>query len=87
MAISALSSLSHNELSTLKVTLPGQKNGPPQQEGIFDFIKTAIRKIGPFALDTAKDTIKRCVPLPIDVAKPKKRPGMQRKHHRTNHHR
>ncbi|KAJ7481439.1 hypothetical protein FB451DRAFT_1555729 [Mycena latifolia] len=66
-AVSALSSLSRDELNTLKITLSGQNNNG-QQEGIFDFIKTTIQKIGPFALNTAKDTIKHFAPVLVDVA-------------------
>ncbi|KAJ7328993.1 hypothetical protein DFH08DRAFT_1084441 [Mycena albidolilacea] len=67
-AASALSSLSSDELESLKITLPGQSNGQPQQEGVFDFIKTTIQNIGPFALSTAKGAIKRFAPVLIDVA-------------------
>ncbi|KAJ7770928.1 hypothetical protein DFH07DRAFT_735221 [Mycena maculata] len=67
-AASALSSLSGDELKTLKITLPGRENNQPQQEGVFDFIKTTMQKIGPFALGTAKGAIKRFVPVLIDVA-------------------
>ncbi|KAJ7439514.1 hypothetical protein FB451DRAFT_1059581 [Mycena latifolia] len=65
-AVSALSSLSRDELNTLKITLSGQNSG--QQEGIFDFIKTTMQTIGPFALNAAKDTIKGFVPVLVDVA-------------------
>ncbi|KAJ7466195.1 ATP synthase F1 [Mycena galericulata] len=67
-AASALASLSSDELKSLMITLPGQGNGQPQQEGVFDFIKSTIQKIGPFALKTAKGAIKRFAPVLIDVA-------------------
>ncbi|KAJ7268360.1 hypothetical protein C8J57DRAFT_1612333 [Mycena rebaudengoi] len=67
-AVSAFASLSSSELASLKIKLPAQMNSQPQQEGVFDFIKTTMQKIGPFALNAAKGAIKHFVPVLIDVA-------------------
>ncbi|KAF7355728.1 ATP synthase f1 [Mycena sanguinolenta] len=67
-ATSALMSLSREELATLKLKRSAQESGAEQQEGIVDFIKTTVQKIGPFALQTAQGAIKRFAPVLIDVA-------------------
>ncbi|KAF7355770.1 ATP synthase f1 [Mycena sanguinolenta] len=67
-AASALMSLSREELATLKIKRSAQESGAEQQEGIVDFIKTTVQKIGPFALSTAQSVVKRFAPVLIDVA-------------------
>ncbi|KAJ7211856.1 ATP synthase F1 [Mycena rebaudengoi] len=67
-AVSAFASLSSSELAALKIRLPAQNNSQQQQEGVFDFIKTTMQKIGPFALNAAKGAIKHFAPVLIDVA-------------------
>ncbi|KAF7355726.1 Serine protease [Mycena sanguinolenta] len=67
-AASALMSLTREELDSLKIKRSAQESGTEQQEGIVDFIKTAMQKIGPFALDTAQTAIKRFAPVLVDIA-------------------
>ncbi|KAF7355723.1 ATP synthase f1 [Mycena sanguinolenta] len=67
-AASALMSLTREELDSLKIKRSAQESGPEQQEGILDFIKTTVQKIGPFALDTAQTAIKRFAPVLVDIA-------------------
>ncbi|KAF7355689.1 ATP synthase f1 [Mycena sanguinolenta] len=67
-AVSALMSLTREELDTLKIKRSAQEAGTEQQEGIVDFIKTTMQQIGPFALGTAKSVITRFAPVLIDIA-------------------
>lgn len=48
-------------------------------EGIFDFIKDAVQKLGPFALDTAKEALKTYLPRLINATGPRTSTGPQRK--------
>ncbi|KAF7355683.1 ATP synthase f1 [Mycena sanguinolenta] len=67
-AVSALMSLTREELDTLKIKRSAQEAGTEQQEGIVDYIKTTMQQIGPFALGTAKSVITRFAPVLIDIA-------------------
>ncbi|KAI8676087.1 hypothetical protein NCS56_00495600 [Fusarium sp. Ph1] len=46
-----------------------EESGEP--ESIFDFLKTTVQKLGPLALDTAKDAAKKYLPRLIDSASQK----------------
>ncbi|KAJ6515394.1 hypothetical protein C8R45DRAFT_1205662 [Mycena sanguinolenta] len=84
-AASALMSLTREELDTLKIKRFAQESGTEQQEGIVDFIKTAVQKIGPFALNTAQSAVKRFAPVLIDIAadKLKEKLGEDRPAHKS----
>ncbi|KAJ6515419.1 hypothetical protein C8R45DRAFT_919467 [Mycena sanguinolenta] len=84
-AASALVSLTREELDTLKIKRFAQESGTEQQEGIVDFIKTAVQKIGPFALNTAQSAVKRFAPVLIDIAadKLKEKLGDDRPAHKS----
>ncbi|KAH6886854.1 hypothetical protein B0T10DRAFT_442993 [Thelonectria olida] len=63
-ALQALMTLPREKLNQLKPA--NQESG--EAEGIFDFMKTAVQKIGPIALDTAKSAAKKYLPRLIDSA-------------------
>ncbi|KAJ6515457.1 hypothetical protein C8R45DRAFT_209671 [Mycena sanguinolenta] len=67
-AASALMSLSREELNSLKIRHSAQESSLGQEEGIVDFIKTTVQKIGPFVLNTTQSAIKRFAPVLIDLA-------------------
>jgi hypothetical protein len=64
-ALQALMSLPRSTLE--RVQLQSSSQGS-QEEGIFDFIKTTVQKIGPFALDTVKNAANKLAPVLIDTA-------------------
>ncbi|KAJ8456598.1 hypothetical protein ONZ45_g18657 [Pleurotus djamor] len=64
-ALTALRKLPRDQLNQLKVTSVA---GQSQEEGIFDFIKSTVQKIGPYALGAAKTAIKNIAPTLIDAA-------------------
>ncbi|KAJ7860680.1 hypothetical protein B0H14DRAFT_3134779 [Mycena olivaceomarginata] len=67
-ALMALLSLPDDELKKLNITLPVQQKSDQREESIFDFIKTAIQKIGPFTLETAQGAIMRFAPILVEMA-------------------
>ncbi|KAL0949110.1 hypothetical protein HGRIS_009197 [Hohenbuehelia grisea] len=66
-ALSALTTLPKDQLKTLKVkhTVLGQTH--PQEEGIFDFVKSTAQRLGPYALKATKAAIKRLGPGLVDA--------------------
>ncbi|KAL6915578.1 hypothetical protein FSST1_007073 [Fusarium sambucinum] len=63
-ALQALMTLPSDKLEKLKPINP--ETG--EAEGIFDFIKDTVQKLGPIALDTAKQAAKTYLPRLIDTA-------------------
>ncbi|KAM0342527.1 hypothetical protein ACHAPU_009501 [Fusarium lateritium] len=63
-ALQALMTLPSHKLEQIKPINP--ETG--EAEGIFDFIKDAVQKLGPMALDTAKQAAKTYLPRFIDSA-------------------
>ncbi|KAM0228232.1 hypothetical protein ACHAPO_010880 [Fusarium lateritium] len=63
-ALQALMTLPSDQLEKLKPINP--ETG--EAEGIFDFIKDTVQKLGPIALDTAKQVAKTYLPRLIDTA-------------------
>ncbi len=63
-ALQALMSLSQEKLQSVLVYPPN--DGHP--EGLFDFIKTVVQKIGPIALATARRAVRQITPALIDAA-------------------
>ncbi|RGP72925.1 glutamyl endopeptidase [Fusarium longipes] len=63
-ALQALMTLPSHKLEQLKPINP--ETG--EAEGIFDFIKDTVQKLGPIALDTAKSAAKTYLPRLIDTA-------------------
>ena len=64
-ALQALMSCPRADLENLKPK-PSSSDGD-KQEGVFDFIKTAVQKIAPSVLDTAKSAAKNLLPMLIDA--------------------
>lgn len=65
-ALQALSSLSQEKLDALTL-LPLESSVSVQAENVFDFIKRVVQKIGPLALQPAKDAVTRFIPLLLDA--------------------
>ncbi|KAJ3536549.1 hypothetical protein NM208_g6666 [Fusarium decemcellulare] len=63
-ALQALMTLPPQKLARLK---PVHEDSG-EAEGIFDFLKSTVQKLGPLALDTAKDAAKKYLPRLIDSA-------------------
>ncbi|KAJ8502992.1 hypothetical protein ONZ45_g11253 [Pleurotus djamor] len=65
-ALTVLRKLPQTQLDQLTVT-HGESHTESQTEAIFDYIKSAVQKIGPSALAAAKGAIKNLVPTLVDA--------------------
>lgn len=71
-ALQALMSMPREKLDRLRVS-PATPDGPA--EGIFDFVKTVVQKMGPAVLDTAKKAVKTYAPVLLSALAADKRSG------------
>ncbi|KAF5012268.1 hypothetical protein FDECE_1649 [Fusarium decemcellulare] len=70
-ALQALMTLFSQRLARLKPV----HDDSGEAEGILDFLKSTVQKLGPLALDTAKDAVKKYLPRLIDSAGQKREQG------------